>query len=343
MVLPGLGNTFGQEAIPYHVKGFFGSARGGLVVTLMDVWVMEPAECRALDMVCWVPVDHEPVPPRVRRFLEQSEVIPIAMSRNGQDQLREFDPLYCPHAIDTSVFQPFAQEMARKKLGLPGDAFIVGMVCANKGQPSRKSIAEVLEAFAEFKRRHENAVLYLYTDRTGEFTRGVALDPLIQTLGLTLGRDVLVPDPYLISFWPSTANEMALLYSAMDVLANPSTGEGFGIPMLEAQACGTPVIATEWTAMREVAAAGWKVSGTPTWTAQHSWQVVPHVDQILKAFESCYALSSDKRQKLSARAREHAEGYDIERVVKDYMLPALEQAQGRLERRRDVVQLRKAA
>jgi glycosyltransferase involved in cell wall biosynthesis len=40
---------------------------------------------------------------------------------------------------------------------------------------------------------------------------------------------------------------MAVLYRGADLLCLPSRGEGFGLPLLEAMACGTPVLTTAWS------------------------------------------------------------------------------------------------
>jgi glycosyltransferase involved in cell wall biosynthesis len=47
--------------------------------------------------------------------------------------------------------------------------------------------------------------------------------------------------------------DLPSLYSAARVLAYPSLYEGFGLPMLEAMACGTPVVASTASSLPEVA------------------------------------------------------------------------------------------
>ena len=79
-----------------------------------------------LNVACWVPVDHEPVPPAVPEFFAATGRVPIAMSRFGQEQLQAFDPLYVPHGVDTDVYQPQPQAEVRERGGSTSDAFVVG-------------------------------------------------------------------------------------------------------------------------------------------------------------------------------------------------------------------------
>lgn len=324
---PGMAGTYGNETISLHSKAHFGESDKGLIVTLMDVWVLDSPVWKELKVVAWVPVDHEPVPPLVQKFFLETDAVPMAMSHFGQEQLADYDPLYCPHAVDTKVYAPKPQEESRKAVNLPQDRFIVGMVAANKGQPSRKAFPQAMQAFKAFSDRHPDALLYLHTEMLGKF-EGVNMPALINNLGLA--DKVALTDQYRYLFSPVQASSMASIYSAMDVLLNPSTGEGFGLPILEAQSCGVPAIVTDFSAMKEVCGAGWKVDYRPIWTPQMSWMADPVIEDIVESLESAYQQSAAGKQLLSTQARTHAESYDIEVVMREHMFPALEEAEQRL-------------
>lgn len=330
-VLPGLGGEYGNGSLPHHAKHFFG-ADGGLIVTLMDVWVLSAQMAAEMDMACWVPIDHDPAPPDVIEFFTVTGAIPIAMSRFGQRQLEQFDPLYVPHAVDTEVFRPLERAEVRKATGVDEDVFLVGMVAANKGRPSRKSFQEALEAFRLLRERHDNARLYLHTTLDPNYSQGEDIMALVESLQIT--DSVLVADQYRQAFNPLPAAKMAQVYSSFDVLLNPAQGEGFGIPIIEAQACGIPAIVTDFSAMSEVCGSGWKVGTRPRWTGQRSWQAYPDVAGIADALEDCYAMSPAERREIAAKAREHALGYDIKRVMAEHMLPALAEVEERIAARK---------
>src|SRR6478736_1594185 len=157
----------------------FGGLRDGLVLTLLDVPALDPATWSRLNVACWVPVDHDPAPHAVRSFFAQTGAIPIAMSRFAHERLSGVDALYVPHGVDTAVFSPRPQAEARQRVGLPRSAFVVGAVAMNKGYPSRKSLPQIVEAFAAFRARHGEALLYLHTEVTGLYNEGYDLRPLL--------------------------------------------------------------------------------------------------------------------------------------------------------------------
>lgn len=327
-VLPGLGGDHGNATIPGHINAVFGKPRDGLLLTLYDTPVFDSSIFRHLNVACWTPVDHNPAPPAVIAFFRNSQAIPLAMSRFGEEQLAEFDPIYVPHGINVDVYKP-TEGNIREQMGIEEDAFLVGMVAANKGRPSRKCFQQAFEAFRHFRKSHPNAVLYVHTTLSPEFAQGE--DVLALAASLELPEEAFkTPNQYGMIFSPPTRRQMAQLYSSFDVLLNPSMGEGFGVPILEAAACGTPAIVTDFSAMPEVCGPGWKVGGRPYWTGQASWMAVPDVGEIVGALEECHGLSEAERAGLSAGVRVHAQGYSHTKVFEEHMLPAIEEIEERI-------------
>lgn len=332
-VLPGRGQTFGNELIRGHAQTAFGGLRDGLVLTLLDVWVLNPEIWKQMNVCSWVPIDHEPAPPQVSAFFRASGAIPIAMSRFGQKQLSEFDALYVPHGIDTEVFRPLDQLDARMALGFNPDEFMVGVVAANKGF-RRKCLPEILEAFAHFHAKRPDSKLYLHTETSG-IDQGVNVVNLINSLGIPENA-VAVADQYRLQYNPASPEMMAALYSSFDVLLSPSRGEGFGIAPLEAQACGTPVIVSDFSAQPEVCGSGWLVDGKKEWTEQQAWQFLPSVQDIAQTLDRAYLLDEGGKRKFAEKARAHAMQYDARQILTEHFLPALDEVQARFDARKPV-------
>jgi glycosyltransferase involved in cell wall biosynthesis len=332
-VYPGISTDYGDRTIADHARVHFGpDLRSGLLVTLMDVWPLSAQIWRGFNVASWVPVDHEPCPRPVADYFHDTGAVPIAMSKFGQRELRAagLDPLYCPHGVDTEVYKPHDKKQARDKTGMPQDAFLVGMVAANKGNPSRKNFSEAIQAFKVFHAKHPEARLYLHSEATGIFD-GVHLPALISDIGLDMNA-VIFPDQYRMIHYPFTDETMANIYSSLDVLLSPSAGEGFGIPVIEAQACGVPVIVSDFSAQPELCGSGWLVSGEKFYTAIRSWQFRPDVADIADALRQSYKQTNEHREK----ARAHALQYDAKRVYTDHLLPSLQKAAQRFEDRKPV-------
>jgi glycosyltransferase involved in cell wall biosynthesis len=212
---------------------------------------------------------------------------------------------------------------------------VIGIVAANKGHPSRKGFSQALQAVARMMEAHEDVYLHIHTVFDPVFSQGENLVAMIRQLGLPMKR-IRIADQYAMIFNPLPARAMAQVYNAFDVLLNPAWGEGFGIPVMEAQACGVPAVVTDFSAMREVCGAGWHVKGRPYWSALEAWQVIPDVDEIVAALEECRSLKPTPRFKLAQRARRHAMNYNVKRVFQLHLLPALTEAERRFSMRRPV-------
>ena len=190
-VFPGGLEAYGNDILPGHAKTF----GADLVLTLMDAWVLHPEMARSLNMACWMPVDCTPLSAMDRQFLRESKVTPIAMSEHGVRELETagFSSFYAPHAIDTSVYAPGDKAAAREALGVPQDAFAIGLNMANI-DAVRKGFPEQMSAFAMFRKKHPEALLLMHSHQTGPGT-GMNLGDIITRLGIGDAMQVDQPLP----------------------------------------------------------------------------------------------------------------------------------------------------
>jgi glycosyltransferase involved in cell wall biosynthesis len=245
------------------------------------------------------------------------------MSKFGLDQINKagVEGHYIPHSIDTKIFKPtdtIGEVSAKEFMGFKDDEFIVGMNAANKasGIIHRKAFGENMMAFAMLCRKYPDAILYLHTDASSP--HGWNLMALGQMLGIPIDN-LAFPDPLAYRYGMSQET-LAGIYSQMDVLLATSYGEGFGVPTVEAQACGVPVIVSNFAASPELVGDGWVVSGQPLYDpAQHSFFTIPSVPEIYAALEEAYKRGKGK----SAKAIEFASAFDHEKVWENNWMPVL--------------------
>ena len=140
----------------------------------------------------------------------------------------------------TRVTDPGMLGRARRKLGVGDSPFIlaIGVI-----EP-RKNLNRLMDAFEYLKQRDavpEDLKLVLAGGK------GWLFDGIYEHHAASPVRD----DILLPGFVPDEL--LPAIYSAADVLAFPSLYEGFGLPVLEAMACGTPVVASRASCLPEVA------------------------------------------------------------------------------------------
>lgn len=135
--------------------------------------------------------------------------------------------------VDLSVFKPAFRSASRNDLSIAEDEFHVlfaGRIQRHKGPQV------LIKAAAELRRRRPELPLRVTMLGAPSGAEGLELEPLVADLGLADVVTLHAPvEPAALAHW----------YRSSDVVAMPSFSESFGLVALEAQACGTPVVATD--------------------------------------------------------------------------------------------------
>ncbi len=238
LVLPGRARSLGCELL--HCPGYIAPCNSPCptVVTIHDLTVfLRPELCRISNRLYY------------RMLLGRSArnaAQMIVPSKIVKDQLIE---LFSVDAARINVI-PFAAspifkkvedqnllDHVRNKYGLP-EKFIL---FASNHEP-KKNIPGILRTFAEFRNKVEGYKLVL----AGRKAWGTEeADALIRRLGL--GEELIAPGYVPVA-------DLSALYSLADIFFFPSLDEGFGIPVLEAMACGVPVVCSDRGALPETTA-----------------------------------------------------------------------------------------
>jgi len=184
--------------------------------------------------------------PRARVIGEEQVVAEadrlVANTAEEARQLVDFydaDPrrtLVIPPGVDLQRFAPGDQRQARERIGIPADA--VALLFVGRIQPLKapdlllQTAARMLAVDPALRSRLQVLVVGAPSGS------GLAEPQRLQELAVALGiTDVVRFLP------PQRAERLTDHYRAADVAVVPSHNESFGLVALEAQACGTPVVA----------------------------------------------------------------------------------------------------
>jgi glycosyltransferase involved in cell wall biosynthesis len=243
----------------------FAGIEQGIVMTIWDasrlLWFSRPENCPDSQLRKWLqeanfdtwgyfPIDatgpHDRLTAVIKHTIEGYDRA-LAYSKWAEDILRRTlwkKPLLesltnLPHGIDTSIFYPRDRAKARAEFGerlqaraqsgkwmtLPDNMFMVGIVGTNQ---VRKDHGLGIQIVAELA-RDRNAFVWIHTD---QLERHWSIPALLNDFGLIKS--------HVVTTMPYTDEQMAWAYSACDVTLGIGLGEGYGYPIFESLACGTP-------------------------------------------------------------------------------------------------------
>ena len=197
----------------------------------------------------WFPKKHRlllnaTVPAAIRRA---SQVITVSES-SRRDMIRIYgvppEKIHAIHEAAGPEYSPMdrdkARAVVREKYGIH-DAYVLAVGVL---QP-RKNFALLLEAFAIARRRAKLPHRLVITGKAGWD---------YENLGVLAGRLGIIDSVQFTGYVADA--DLPPLYAGAEALAFPSLYEGFGLPPLEAMACGTPALVSDAPAMPEIAGEG---------------------------------------------------------------------------------------
>ncbi len=196
-----------------------------------------------------------------------------------------------PHGVDVAAFAPLPpddRQARREELGLADDETVflnVGLATWNKG------LDLLLTAFATLRAAGRKVRLILKDQRD---LYGCSVENLIRTVGVSCPALLAADTLGAIAAVPTNIGmaDLQALFSVADCYVSPYRAEGFNLPVLEAIACGTPVIVTRGGATDdfcndEVAIT---IGGTGGSLAQHAAGpegrfIEPKLDELVGAMD----------------------------------------------------------
>ena len=253
-VLPSTGMSYVDPIIKGHLR----YTQPDLLITLHDLWPWagtdfpEFVQSLGIRWLAWFPIDALPVSPKNLAVLPYVDY-PVALANFAEDALNEIgldSVKVIPHGIENEFgYTRNGRREFRRLLQVPEDAFLYGTVGRNAYYPGRKGFDRLFRAFSELPEAvRKRSYLYCHALTNSEHG-SVPLPQVAEFYGIS--DRVMFQDEYN-GVMGYSQNGMNALYSALDCYVQPTLGEGFGIPVLEAQACGANVIATDCTSMPEL-------------------------------------------------------------------------------------------
>jgi len=304
--------------------------RPEMVIALGDVWwlpyftaphVRRQMQLTDTPWALYFPIDGDieggTLPQSWIQMLTEVDV-PIAMSQFGRDAAARagIKCHYIPHGVDCNHFYT-PQDRAQAKTEVDAaDKFLI--LSDSRNQP-RKMLPRLLDIFAKFADGRPDALLHLHTDPDDEFTKSgiysydvradlkhLGIESQVRfTPGMKVQRGGGVP-----------LSQLAAYYRAADVHLLASSGEGFGLPTLQAAAAGAVPMASDYSASRELVTGHGEAIAVAEWSENEFGirRALIDVDDAVRKLAAFY----DDRALLAERsgcAAQFALAYDWNKVL----------------------------
>jgi len=264
----GLGGTWGS-GLPFPFYPLQKS-RGYVMEQLPEVWQDFAKGERGVILTIWNHTwlywltDPRCVPPEMKEWVKEKPFelwgyVPVDSTRfDGtlpmKGLLEQFDRLlaytdfgagaiaetightvpHLPHGTDSTIFHPQPRDACRQSFGIPLDQQIIGVVATNS---DRKDWGLAFEIASQMR----DSILWCHTNQATGPDVYWDLPEMAKIYGLT---------NIIITTFNYTDERMSQLYGACDITLGIGH-EGWGLPLSESLACGTPVVTMDWAGQTE--------------------------------------------------------------------------------------------
>lgn len=295
-ILPTPSGSTGIELIPYYWNkyGF------DLMITWLNWHSL--GQVQAPNVIYYTPIESQVIPPMFREWSYNKIIVPV--SQFTRDLLGK--DYYIPLGVDTEIYRPVPESKNT-------DLFVVGFVGMNE---RRKMLDRLVKAFTIFAEDKDDVLLSLHTTVTPiDHTQwGWDLNYLLRRFDLKGKVRITGHVPYAFNEY-----DMSMLYNSFTVYASCSSSEGWGLPVLEAQACGVPCICPDNTSHTElVKGHGELVPCNDSMIAGFGEELMlVDVDEFAERLNKLY-YDRGLVDKYGSASREFAMNYDWQKVIDEW-------------------------
>ena len=300
---------------------FYTNFKVDIVLLLKEPWVLPNIDKIPIHYILYSPYT-QCEPPKDYLYYASLAIDTWLPSKYETEQVKKYgiDATYMPHGVDTKIFKPLDNiKELKKKYGFDRFDIVIGLFGMNT---LRKVLPNQLEGIKVFIDNNPDIKVGIYLHSTllpiKEYWNGYDLRKIIEKF--ELDENVIIPNQsaLLIGF---SDYSLAELYNCCDVVVD-TCYEGFGLHILEAQACGTPVVTLSIGGGSEINFLDLRVSKfAKFYTQLGSYFAIPDPYEIAEKIEKAL-----KYRKESIREYLHTKASVFEwfKIYKYYVKPRLD-------------------
>ena len=277
--------------------------------------------------ILFAPLHYYPLDEPNKRAIKHFEYL-IGLCDFGVDLLKSQFPdkkiEKIPLCVDSKMYYRGERDKSfhKTQLGFNKTHFVCAMVANNEEYVDRKVFLQNLKAFALFQKTHKNARLYLHT----KTSKVLNLMSLLKKENVK-NKYIKTCNQIKYESHGYSRTDVANIYRGCDVLLCASKSEGFGIPIIESQACGCAVITTDFSAMPELTVNGISTKYSkqePFHDDQNVYWAIPDVDNIVCALKTIYDRTPEESHHYQNAGIEFTQQFSKE-ILADKLIQLIQQ------------------